>query len=969
MTRAKERGSEEINDAIDYSRAAIAFHSVSQLDRFKALTLKGRAHFVAFQHAKTIAYLKDSLTCYSEAVELCPHTHPLRYEVLTECSEALLQNFKDWGKREDLDRVFELLREALPLCPSESEDSARISQCFGTAYAIRFSQDGTPEDLDKSIIHHSSALEVRKPGHRTRHLSLCSLADTYAKRFNYTGDPEHLDTAILYCHEALNLHPPEHPDDSAFLTQLSNACLQRYNTRGNAEDLDRSIRFQREALNIQREGLVHRFSSLSNLGRALSIRFELRRDAEDAEDAIKYHNQALMFYPRGHPERHLAFSDRGKAYLNRYELSNDVEDLEGAVKDHEQALALCPSWHPWYGQSLYNLADALLARFSKMRQQKDITTASEYLQSARSLLHQDDPSLGLVYFASAKERLLQAVRSADPLVVDEGFAFYQKASFHRTLGTRQQLNASLRWIADAEEHRHATTLLAYRRAFVLLDQQLNVVSDVLTRHLLRKQLPSNLATNAAACAIDEGENDVAVELLEQGRGLLWMQLTRLRAPLDDLRNLGPAEAALADEFEKLSKKLEAGATTVASIANTSEVSEVAREQDAQKYREVSERWEAVVAQIRQVPSFTHFLQTTPYSELREAAKAGPVVVINISQRRSDALVVLPSGSPYIIFLPQATPRALASLSFDLTNILKNTRAAEDEKYRTSQVTRTLRQLWDMILSPVVQYLSTVITTGSRIWLCPTVELCSLPIHAAGQYRKGGSNLPDTFVCSYTPTLTALIRARRVTSAIHIGPAVLAISERNEDAGAGETILVSASQEVEELKKLVPKSLRHSELLDNAATPEAVLQALRDHTWVHFACHGVQEPAQPFYSHFLLHGKPLRLLDIIQAELDHVQFAFTSACHTAVGDKDTPDEVIHLAAALQFAGFRSVVGTIWGMDDRDGPVVMKEFYQTMFNSSRNLDHTEAAIALNTATKAMKKKGVPIDRRGVFIHIGA
>ncbi|KAG1895512.1 uncharacterized protein F5891DRAFT_1057828 [Suillus fuscotomentosus] len=39
--------------------------------------------------------------------------------------------------------------------------------------------------------------------------------------------------------------------------------------------------------------------------------------------------------------------------------------------------------------------------------------------------------------------------------------------------------------------------------------------------------------------------------------------------------------------------------------------------------------------------------------------------------------------------------------------------------------------------------------------------------------------------------------------------------------------------------------------------------------------------------------------------------FLSACHTAVGDEQTLDEVIHLAAGLQFSGFKSAIGTLRG----------------------------------------------------------
>lgn len=971
LTRAKDGGIPEIEDAKSYLQTAAKVCPLSHPDHFRVMALLARAHFAAFGRAGTIAYLKESVAHYSKATDLCPKTHPLRSSVLIGYSEVLLKNFKDWGQRRDLDKVFDLLAEALPLCLSGSEDHAQTLHNLGVAHAVIFAQDGHVDDLEKSASYHKSVLEIRTSSHPDRPLSLYSLAETYTKLFENSGDLAKLDTAIQYCHEALSLSPPQRPEDSLFLAQLGSACLQRYTARGDVEDLDRSIKFQREALQLQREGLTHRFAALGNLGRALSTRFELRRDIVDAEESVKCLQQALMFYPRGHPERPLVFSDRGRALLNRYSLRGDMEDLTNSIRDFGEALTLCGEGHPWHGQFLYNLADALLIRFDKTRTPRDQKSAQRYLESGRLVLHQDDPTMGLILFASAREHLLRAAGQPEiwPNLVDEAFLLYEKASAHPTLGARQQLAAALSWVAAAEERKHPSSLAAYKQTFVLLDKQLNVVSDVLTRHLIRKQLPTNLATNAAACAIDEGENDVATELLEQGRGLLWMQLTRLRTPIEDLRKLGPEGAALADRFEQLSKALEAGATTI-SEATSSEGAEASKERNAQRYREMSERWEETLAEIRRVPGFTHFLQATPYSNLQDAASAGPVIMFNIGQRRSDALIISEVGVPNVIPLPQATPRTLASLSSDLANTLRTTRAVEDEKYRTSQVTRVLRQLWDIVISPVVQCLSPTVKPGSRIWLCPTAELCSLPIHAAGQYRKGGSNLPDLFVCSYTPTLSALIRARQNHSGSReVRPAVLTIGERNEEARGGEATLVSASSELEGVGKLVPANIPHHELLDSAATPEGVLRGLQDHTWVHIACHGVQEPSQPFYSHFLLHHKPLRLLDIIQANLDHVKFAFTSACHTAVGDKNTPDEVISLAAALQFAGFRSVVGTTWGMDDRDGPDVTKTFYKFMFDAARNMDHTEAAIALSAATKAMKKKGVPVDRRVVFIHIGA
>ncbi|KAG1873811.1 CHAT domain-containing protein [Suillus subluteus] len=106
-----------------------------------------------------------------------------------------------------------------------------------------------------------------------------------------------------------------------------------------------------------------------------------------------------------------------------------------------------------------------------------------------------------------------------------------------------------------------------------------------------------------------------------------------------------------------------------------------------------------------------------------------------------------------------------------------------------------------------------------------------------------------------------------------------------------------------------------------------------------------------------------------ANIPHAEFAFLSACHTAVGDEETPDEVIHLAAGLQFSGFKSVVGTLWEVDDSVAKHVVEAFYTYMFKDLKDggvMDYRKAAWALNCAMQAVKTK-VPLKQRMVFFFI--
>ena len=86
----------------------------------------------------------------------------------------------------------------------------------------------------------------------------------------------------------------------------------------------------------------------------------------------------------------------------------------------------------------------------------------------------------------------------------------------------------------------------------------------------------------------------------------------------------------------------------------------------------------------------------------------------------------------------------------------------------------------------------------------------------------------------------------------------------------------------------------------------------------------------------------------------------------VGDEESPDEVIHLAAAMQFLGYRSVIGTMWAVDDGETNKITSTFYKHIVDESGRLDHTRAAFALN---KTMKTVDIPFDRRILYIHLGA
>jgi CHAT domain-containing protein len=154
-----------------------------------------------------------------------------------------------------------------------------------------------------------------------------------------------------------------------------------------------------------------------------------------------------------------------------------------------------------------------------------------------------------------------------------------------------------------------------------------------------------------------------------------------------------------------------------------------------------------------------------------------------------------------------------------------------------------------------------------------------------------------------------------------------------------------------------------------ATSGVVLGAMEEHSWVHLACHASQNTANPTASAFHLHDGELDLAAITRKSLKSAGFAFLSACQTATGDENLPDEAVHLAAGMIMAGYSSVIATMWSIEDEDAPLVAEKVYACMLEGGAP-DARRAARALHDAVGCLRDKvGVKSFARWVpYIHIG-
>ncbi|KAG8841925.1 hypothetical protein FRB96_006573 [Tulasnella sp. 330] len=313
------------------------------------------------------------------------------------------------------------------------------------------------------------------------------------------------------------------------------------------------------------------------------------------------------------------------------------------------------------------------------------------------------------------------------------------------------------------------------------------------------------------------------------------------------------------------------------------------------------------------------------------------------------------GEPVLVPL-DATASAVTALAETLIETTAN-RPQEAEGDR--MFGDVLQKIWSIMVEPTVLQLTNILKLRkeSRICWVPMSKACSLPLHAAGSYMPGDKNLPDLFVSSYAPSMSTLLHARTGYQPHRrpSGPRWLVVAQ---PAAEGEPVLWNVGLEVDAIRQI---GMGATVVQGEGCTRDAVLDSLKDTAWVYFTCHGHQNVTFQSHCSLLTSDAPLTVLDILKTGLPHAELGVLSACHSAAGDRSTPDESIHLAAGLLFAGFRGVVGTMWSMGDEDGLKIAQSFYKYMFrNGSEAVDCQDAATALSKAVKQLRVRRVSLER---------
>lgn len=238
----------------------------------------------------------------------------------------------------------------------------------------------------------------------------------------------------------------------------------------------------------------------------------------------------------------------------------------------------------------------------------------------------------------------------------------------------------------------------------------------------------------------------------------------------------------------------------------------------------------------------------------------------------------------------------------------------------------LRELYDELVSPIRPRLK-----GRHLVIAPHESLHYVPFHAL---YDGSQYLLDAYSVSYAPSASIYLQCHHKPGGAGSGALILGVP-------SPQTPFVY--EEIQSVAMTLPKS----ELFIG---PDASSKVLKEKgpkcQVIHIATHGFFRPDNPMFSGIRLGDSFLTLYDLYTLRLP-VDLITLSGCSTGLNVVAAGDELMGLVRGLLTAGARTLLLTLWDVNDNSTAQFMKTFYE---RASRQ---PERAVALRDSMQELRE----------------
>ncbi|KAL9572387.1 hypothetical protein ACKAV7_003588 [Fusarium commune] len=942
-----KNGESDPTEALLVAREAVEVVPDDSLMAARYLNSLGRLLRYKFDFEGDPRDLDEAIQVFRQSIDLSKENDPYWLQWLTDLGNSIYARYTLTGLLPDLEETIELARRALDDTAEDDPDIIDLVIHLMVRLRTQSKRTGSVSASEEAIIMAQKTLESSPKDHLSRSTLLHLLAGSFSDRYVLTGAIDDLNQHIVFSRQAIDVTSIDDPERATRLAGLAVGLSDRHTRTGALGDLLEAIRIATMAFEQTQEGSDDWATHTCNLSGYLLTLYHRTGEQLDLDTAIALARGSVDATPTGNALRHIRLGNLTACLIARFDSTGSFEDLEECVKMGQEAKEATPKEHVEWPARLHDLGAIMQRRYQMTEDLEDLDEAIGLTQQALFALGPNHPqqadTMSLIALFFAKR--YGETKSPEDLQRTE--FFYRAALFQTQSPVVTRIEAGVKLISVCMVQKNIEQ--AYEDAKYVVD----LIPQMAVRSLESSDKQDLLlkiggvSSEAAGLALHLGEDPlVALSLLEKGRGIFALSLDEMRADIKSLEEQCPD---LARKFVTLREQLSASSAS----GKTLDTEDPEWNVDESRRHEAGDEFERLLEEIRQQPSFETFLLPPSESEIKFAAERGPIVIINTSMLRCDAILV---ESHQITSVPLTDFNRC-----DMIEYVKNGTFRSDE---------ALQWLWDCVASPVLNALrfDKPPSEGDwpHIWWIMTGLLNKFPIHAAGHHSKGSSEtVIDRVISSYHSSIRSIIRGRkRPTSAATQTNAVLVAMESTP----GSSKLPFATREIAAIRGLCQSMLVKQD--EPEPKRDNILSSLLECGIFHFAGHARTDSEDPIGSYLCLgeeREKCLTVLDLLDINLQSRSpfLAYLSACGTGrIENNHLADEGIHLINGFHTAGFRHVIGTLWEVKDEICVDMARITYEGMMQNGM----TDEAVSrgLHKASRQLRDRWVTmagIDHRTI------
>ncbi len=536
-----------------------------------ALWREAREKTDAYARTKHLGQLNSAIALGLKAHELSEPGDEKGHEGnIYMLAHSLLTRHELTENSEDVNLALFLLEELLGRSPTEDLKTMAVHAHSMALYA-RYRIEGSASDLDASIAESRDLVDGSSDPNERR-FPLNSLARSLWARYELSGDPVDAERALACFREALDRTSGDDPSYAVLagnlgaaladfcvlprdMAQLCESIELLELAAGQAEDpfgglahLRLGEALIRRHLHTNRSGDLNRATDVLERGLAMTPVWhdrhrQLSRQLRKVRSLLAVYQRQLERFLPPHlrePGEILDASDGDdasfetgwrRAHLEsrrlqeRFDSEGNISDLDRAIELSRAAVAEVPEGDPGLNDASLALATQLLLRFwaGQGDSSHDASRLDEAIEIYRRLLA-SVPSEGS--FRISCELSLAAALGTRYRISGEIESLNEAILLHSRLTSNEDLRSTIRVHCSRQAGRLLAQHGEWARAMAFLELAVNLHSRIALEEpstedrLHELSLRVGVAGDAAACALEIGDVERALRLLERARGVL-----------------------------------------------------------------------------------------------------------------------------------------------------------------------------------------------------------------------------------------------------------------------------------------------------------------------------------------------------------------------------------------------------------------------------------------------------------------